>query len=283
MNVTRLFAAQEKVRLFRAIQRLAWGTGRSCGVPPRGPTAGRPDTAARGRCYQRAKLHAVRPYPITLLLSLLLTGCSSLQQRNQPLKQLYSGEVVCYSWTETLGAEELENRGGLVFLKKGEIIYSRAWHFDSEVEWPPVEGAGCLIGNTLHMVYRTVFGQPGHEFYHTYCRFELLNGGRDFKCAFMQKATPEPETALSPGAARGSTVRHPNAEFQGHLESVQLLADALEPRVVPDGHCPVLPLWPASAVVTQRNGKAVKLCCLSCLDVFSLKPEAFDSLTKKLE
>lgn len=185
--------------------------------------------------------------------------------------------AVPFSWTETLGAEPLQNGGGLVFLKKGARIYSRAWRFQSKVDWPPVEGVGFLEGATIHVAYRSLSGEPDHEFYHAYCRFELAAGGRTFKCSFIQKATASPEAPLLPGTAQGKIVVEPSSEFQGHVASLEILADSLSLMSVSEENCPVLPLWPSEPKFTvRRNGRAIKLCCSSCLAVFEQKPEVFE-------
>lgn len=207
-------------------------------------------------------------YPLPILFFL---GCTSPDRRGA-LTQLRSGDAICYSWIETMGAEDLENRGGIVFLKRGNKVYSRAWHSSPGTEWPPVEGAGYLADSKLHMAYRTVFGQPEHEFYHAYCEFDFAKTGQSLSCTFIQKATPEADAPLSPGAARGILVRKPDGEFQQQIRSVTSLADALSFKPVPSGHCRVMPLWPSSpGSETLANGKSIKLCCPSCVQVFSVK------------
>ena len=179
----------------------------------------------------------------------------------------------CYRWTEEIGGEPIPHAGGLVFVLDGQTVRSRAWFGSAEFAqpWPPVEGAGTLEGETLHIAYRSAGGDPAHAFYHAHCRFTFRRTDKSFRCTFLQRADPDGENELSPGAARGAFVADPAQDYREHmaaLDEKKESADALP--------CPVLPNAEARPEISfEHAGKKYTFCCTSCRTVFEMRPEAF--------
>ncbi len=134
-------------------------------------------------------------------------------------KQL-SAEPVCYRWQETLGDDEIDHHGYVLFLLDGDKVYSRAWFERAEFvrEWPAVEGVGTLKGNTIKLVYRSASGLPEHDFYFARCNFKMSNDGQSFHCEFTQKAEPN-SNDLATGQAIGKL--QPDAKFEAHEERIR--------------------------------------------------------------
>lgn len=187
-----------------------------------------------------------------------------------------------YSWAEVMAGEPTEHRGGVVFYRHKNRVYSRAWftHARNSRPWPPVEGVGTLSGNEIQMAYRSASGDAKHDYYHAECRFVFDPDGKSFRCSFTQKATPKPDDPVSPGNAAGALVPASTDEYRQHVKWVKDLPD----RPVERGPgptkqappCPVLPhMQSRSDVKALYNGREYRFCCSSCRAVFLRRPDAF--------
>lgn len=181
----------------------------------------------------------------------------------------------CYSWTEMAGDSPMPHYGGLIFVLRGEKVYSSAWFSKATYArpWPLVSGIGTIEGDALFIAYRNATGDPNHEFYHASCLFEFDAVTHAFHCDFMQKA--EPDAPRAPGMARGTYVPHPGSEYQMYLTAILKKADS-PPVVAAEHPCPVLSHnqgKPDHALM--HEGKEYRFCCRACMEVFQARPEVF--------
>lgn len=181
----------------------------------------------------------------------------------------------CFTWNEMAGETPIEHYGGLIFVLRGEKIYSSAWYSKAKYarKWPLVSGIGAIDGESLFIAYRNAMGDPDHEFYHAACLFEFDSVTHAFHCDYMQKA--EPNGPRVPGMARGTYVEHPGEEFQMYLSAILKKADS-PPVIAADHPCPVLSHnqgKPEHALIYAE--KEYRFCCKACMEVFQARPEVF--------
>ncbi len=225
-------------------------------------------------------------------LATTLPGCSTpnptpqkrpaphvVKESTQP--EWFGPEVWAYKWFETT-VEDLENEhfGRLLFLRRGDRVYSLAWPSKSPNNWPIVKGVGTFDhkDRTLKMVYRTASGLLEHEFYHAICEFKFGEKKQSFEVTYEQQASEDEGQALEPGMSRGVRWTEGFGQMEDYVSRLKRWSnEELAGAHFKDRQrCSVLPHITAKPeIITKHQGKIYRFCCTSCREVFLKKPDAF--------